>query len=504
VQLLVVHGSDPAWTVLTAVAVAAQLGLAVVASLLAARAVRHEHTFERTDPWDGTASAAHLALIVVGTFVTGGATSPLWFAALLPAAYLANAWVARLGEASAAVLAVAAAASAAANGQFSDGGLAYALAVTIGMPALFLLVMLNARGLYADTEQRAFEREILRARVADLSHLLERAEAGDLDVAGQLAEAAGEDDVTDDSLLTLARAFDATLRSLRDLVEQVRASGLRIAGSTADMLAVVQDHAAVADQQSAAAIETTTSMQELAATADQIALTAEAVALRAAVTLDHVGAGQEAVAESVAAMATLSRRAEQIETRAEALGAMGDQIGSVVAVIDELADQTNLLALNAAIEAARAGEHGSGFAVVAAEVSRLAERSRSSAGEIESLVGRVRAETTAAIADSQEGAREAATGRERVQGMATVLEQIAGMVDENTAAATEISVATEQQRVASRQVAAAMSQVSEAARASVEGSGQATAAASELDALTRALQDAIVAFRYQRVAEPVG
>ena len=455
--------------------VGGQLVVTLAAIALASRAARSGHTFERTDTWDGALAAGQLALVVACTYATGGCTSPMWFVAVIAVGYLANVWVTRHGEVTAVVLGLAAVGSSLAHGQWTGAALPLAVAVSVGMPVLYVLVMANARALYGDAEKRAWEREILRARVGDLSELLQRAEAGDLNVAGQLSVIAADHELEDDNLLTLSRAFDATLGSLRDLVEQVRSSGQQIAGATTAMNDAVHEHAVIADQQSSAADEATASMEELAATAGQIAQSADSVAGCAVAALSYVEQGRAAVDASVSAMTSLSERAEQIETRAAGLGEMGQQIAMIVAVIDELADQTNLLALNAAIEAARAGEQGNGFAVVAAEVRRLAERSQQSAGQIKTIVTRIQSETAAAIDESQAGSREAAAGSERVKGVAAALEQISRRVTETTAAATEISLATEQQRVASTQVAIAMTQVSEASRQSAEGSLQAPA-----------------------------
>ena len=163
-------------------------------------------------------------------------------------------------------------------------------------------------------------------------------------------------------------------------------------------------------------------------------------------------------------------------------------------VIDELADQTNLLALNAAIEAARAGEHGRGFAVVASEVRKLAERSQESAGQIQSIVTQIQAETSATIVASEQGSREVAVGSGLARDVVGALEKISGMVDETTTAAKEISIATQQQRSASDQVVAAMTQVSDVSRSYAVGSKQAAAAATELNTLAGDLRSSIAQF----------
>jgi methyl-accepting chemotaxis protein len=199
-------------------------------------------------------------------------------------------------------------------------------------------------------------------------------------------------------------------------------------------------------------------------------------------------------------MDSIASRVDQIAVRALSLGEKGQQIGAILAVIDELADQTNLLALNAAIEAARAGEHGRGFAVVAAEVRKLAERSQESAGQIQALVAQIQSETNATILASEAGAREVASGSALAREAVSSLELISGMVDETTTAAKEISIATQQQRSASDQVVAAMTQVSDVSRQYAVGSKQAAASAAQLNGLAAQLRDSIAAFRTQDVA----
>ena len=185
----------------------------------------------------------------------------------------------------------------------------------------------------------------------------------------------------------------------------------------------------------------------------------------------------------------------RLRSRALGLGEKGQEIGRILVVIDELADQTNLLALNAAIEAARAGEHGRGFAVVAAEMRKLAERSQESAGQIQSIVTQIQAETNATILASEEGSREVHAGSELARDVVGALERISGMVDETTTAAKEISIATQQQRSASEQVVSAMGQVSDVSRQYAVGSKQAAAAATELNALAGDLRSSIAQFK---------
>ena len=125
-----------------------------------------------------------------------------------------------------------------------------------------------------------------------------------------------------------------------------------------------------------------------------------------------LAAGQEAVDETAGGMNRIKSTVDSTAATVTQLGAKSDQIGAIVETIDDIAEQTNLLALNAAIEAARAGEQGKGFAVVADEVRKLAERSSRATKEIAALIAEVQTETEAAVKAMVAGAGEVSVGAE--------------------------------------------------------------------------------------------
>ncbi len=157
-------------------------------------------------------------------------------------------------------------------------------------------------------------------------------------------------------------------------------------------------------------------------------------------------------------------------TKVEQLGKLGEKIGDVVETIDDIADQTNLLALNAAIEAARAGEHGRGFAVVADEVRKLAERSQRETRAISELIRDVQTGTRQAVEAMETGSGKVEQGTAKADQAGAALTEILDAVEEMVERVTTITTAAQEMAGASRGVVSAMASIS----AIVEESSAAT------------------------------
>jgi methyl-accepting chemotaxis protein len=209
--------------------------------------------------------------------------------------------------------------------------------------------------------------------------------------------------------------------------------------------------------------ETTATVEELAAAAATIADSARAVAAAAERTAETMRDMQESV--------------DAISGRTTLLGERSQKIGEILELIIEISEQTNLFALNAAIEAARAREAGTGFAVVAAEVQNLAERSMDATDSIRTIVNTVREETQATIDTTERSAREAA--------------EVAELMASTTAMLDDAILATQQQKAAADQVAVAMAQVARAGEV-VRDDGMVAGGAEQLAAIGRALDQLLV------------
>jgi methyl-accepting chemotaxis protein len=229
-------------------------------------------------------------------------------------------------------------------------------------------------------------------------------------------------------LVVLAIATVLTLYTVRligGLFERIRRTVAGLTASAGEMRAAAAQAAATTTEQSAAIAQVTAAAEELSATAGAIAESA------------HSGA--QAAEQTGATMGDMEEQVRVISERSLALGERTQQIGEVLALIDDIAEQTNLLALNAAIEAARAGEAGRGFAVVASEVRKLAERSMRSTQSISDSIRAVQNETNATIMATEQGAKRAREVSDLMTATAEALDESIRTTDQQKQAAGEVS-----------------------------------------------------------------
>ncbi|MEM9065916.1 MAG: methyl-accepting chemotaxis protein [Planctomycetota bacterium] len=236
---------------------------------------------------------------------------------------------------------------------------------------------------------------------------------------GAIQEASDRSDLTvridqsgRDEVALIARAFNGLIGRLDELVRDVATSTEQVAAASTEVSASGEQIRRAFTEQERCAASIAESIGGLVQSVEEGVELTRTAAEQGDGARQAVGAGSSAVQQNSGSLEQIAGSIERVDQLMGSLRDKSESIGRLVGVITDIADQTNLLALNAAIEAARAGEHGRGFAVVADEVRKLAERTMHATTEVTGSVEAIQADTLAAVDAAQDSAGLASDGGE--------------------------------------------------------------------------------------------
>jgi methyl-accepting chemotaxis protein len=332
--------------------------------------------------------------------------------------------------------------------------------------------------------------------VQDGTQVLEVMATGDLTVRVH-GEYKGQHAKIKNSINKLGDSLESLIKEVTEAVAATASASTQISSSAEEM-------AAGAQEQSAQASEVASAVEQMTSTILQTTKHASTAAESSKRAGSLAKEGGEVVAQTVVGMNRIAEVVRNAAQTVQELGASSDQIGEIVQVIDDIADQTNLLALNAAIEAARAGEQGRGFAVVADEVRKLAERTTKATKEIGEMIKKIQGDTGGAVKSISLGTEEVEKGKQLADKAGKSLQEIIKGSNDVVDVVNQVAAASEEQSSASEQISRNIEAISSVTQQSAAGTQQIARAAEDLNRLTDRLQNLVSSFKVNTQGKLVG
>lgn len=321
-----------------------------------------------------------------------------------------------------------------------------------------------------------------------------------IDTLKDIAQGEGDltqriDEKRNDELGELGHWFNTFIHNIQQVIREAISTTTDVASAAHQIAATSQQMAGGMNEQASQASQISAAIEQMSASVIEVARQSNDASRNAQQAGEYANNGSSVVQQSITGMKSISNVVTDSASAINELGKRSEQIGQIINVINDIADQTNLLALNAAIEAARAGEHGRGFAVVADEVRKLAERTTRATEEVSRSIEDIQVQTRAAVKRITDGTQTVEQGVQLAGQADRALTQIVQSATQVASMIQNIASAAQQQSSTSELISQNINAINAVTQQSAQGTQQTALAAEQLSERSTQLKNLIGHFK---------